>query len=86
MEKYYIVFGDTAWPVAEITIFAGKPEQKAIVVATTDLDEALHTEPIAYDAQALDVQIAYYIRPEQMRLSLEEIASIVETEAYDNAI
>lgn len=77
MARYYIVYQDIAWPVAEVTIFPDTPEQKEVLVATTELEERILNDNTERGRQ-LDETIAYYVRPNEIELPYEDIIKIVE--------
>lgn len=83
MDRYLMSYQDKQYPVMEVTIFKDTPDERDIIVATTDLeDRLLHDmdaqSSVAKEATELDENIAYYVEPEEIRLSCEDIAKIVE--------
>ena len=84
MDKYYISYKERMWPMVEVTIFKGTPNQADVAVGTTELEDEIVDDltsdiPSASDeANRLDVAICYYIKPEEMDLPCEDIVRIVE--------
>lgn len=84
MDKYHISYKQRMWPMVEVTIFKGTPNQADVAVGTTKLEEELVNDltsdipSVSNEAYKLDVGICYYVKPEEMDLPCEDIARIVE--------
>lgn len=77
--KDYIDFQERVWPILEVTIFQDTPDEREVLVGTTDLEERLVAALYHCDeAYRLDESICYYIRPEEIDLPEDEVVKIVE--------
>ncbi len=78
MKKDNVIFQSSPWPVAEVTIFKGTPEEADVLVATTDLEDRLLADMDSKEAMNLDRLIGYYVRPGEIALPCDDIVRIVE--------
>ena len=82
MKKDKINWLGKNYPALYIVIFKDTPEEREILVSTTDLEvvllEDIEGSIAAHDAIALDEVIAYYIEPEEVLLPEEEIVELIE--------
>ncbi len=70
------------FPAVHITIFEGTEDEKDVMVATTDLENELlphiELESSHTEADSVDESICYYLEPDEINLSEEEIVKVVE--------
>lgn len=88
MDTYLIEFDHQTFDAADVVIFKGTADERAITVSTNELPTLLQgniymwTE-LGNDAEMLDNDIACYVEPEMFDMSEEEFINYIETEYYD---
>lgn len=83
METYDIEWNGKSHRAADITIFAGKEDEEAVIIADTKFEEELlshmyNDDSLADSAIAMDDKLAYFIEPSEWDLDEAQIVALVE--------
>ena len=83
METYDIEWNGKSHRAADITIFAGKEDEEAVIIADTKFEEELlshmyNDDSLADSAIAMDDKLAYFIEPSEWDFPEAQIVALVE--------